>query len=157
MEINSQFPLRLSVVGWFNDEIPPNNCRVSPSRSCPYSADCRLRKQERKAADFPDVRRALLQNAWRKDGPMCRMPRYCLGHVGSQHEILDSRRRWQHRVTYTAPEAHFTSCFQGAVSRSLSERGLLTHSGPDHDLSAISSGLKHGLTFVIVDKTVNIL
>lgn len=74
MEINSQFPLRLSVVGWFNDGIPPNNCRVSPSRSRPYSADCRLRKQERKAADFPDVRRALLQNAWRKDDRCAECP-----------------------------------------------------------------------------------
>lgn len=56
-------------------------------------------------------------------------------------------------MTYTAPGAHFTSCFQGAISHSSSERGLLTHSGSD--LSAISSGLTHGLTFVTVDKTVN--
>lgn len=56
-------------------------------------------------------------------------------------------------MTYTAPGAHFTSCFQGAISHSSSERGLLTHSGSD--LSAISSGLTHGLTFVTVNKTVN--
>lgn len=61
-------------------------------------------------------------------------------------------------VTCTVPGAHFTSCLCRATSHSLLEyRCLLTHSRPDHHLRATSSGLKHGLPFAIVDKTVNFL